>query len=170
MANYEEYCTYFTTLAKENKSIQHDETNPKGKKFFRMNIEEFYTSGLRSLTTTKNEPFIVFINYITDYAFTHQQTKGDQLMFMVLANSGQKNDYDAETEARTTCEAVAEQFLAKIKHDSESGHALFKGSADRIMSRMVPTEIRYTNIYIGWQISITLNKPTTLCHNSNNWL
>lgn len=171
MANYADYINYFEQLAEEHVKIQHNKTADKGKKFFRMNIEELISGSLRSLVTDDSTPFIVFINYITDYGQTHQPLKTNQLMFYVLA--GQKTrDWDSETTARDTCEVVAQNFLARIRHDSMNGDSTWNSSADVIKSRLVAAEFKGSaNTYHGWQVSLSVSSPTTdLCYDENKWI
>jgi len=153
-------------LATENVDIQH---SPTAKRFLRMNIEEFIVSSNLSLAT--GNCFIVLINYIADFGFTHQATKNNQLMFYVM-HSVKPNDMDADAYAREITERVAEDILLRMQYDSQNNNAqnIFENGFDRINARMVPAEKRTASgNYVGFQVSIKLPEFFSRCYNPAKW-
>lgn len=166
MGDYQTGVQYFEQLCTENTSVNHSATE---KKFFRMDIEEFLTGSKNELPSYTAGVFVVFINFIKDYYFNAGNKDKTQLMLYFLQGY-KKGDYDSEMSARNAAEEVMKQFLAKMQLDSNAGHPFFTHGFDKIDKiRIVPAEIRSTSRWVGWQCSITFDKPIAICHDPNNW-
>lgn len=151
MANYSDWVSYFKNLCVLHVDIKHGLNGAK--KFFRLNIEELYSGIATSLPNGSEGPFFVFVNYISDYGQKGRAIKGNQMMFLIL-HTIKKGDHDKEEVSTTLCETVIEDFLKRMKYDSENGVAPFESDFDVIEAKKTSAKIEgTTSNYAGWQVT-----------------
>ena len=165
MAKYSEWVNYFQQLATENNLIKHTTTK---KKFYRMNIEELFSSTPSGLPAPKEGPFLVFINFIVDADYKARATKQQEMMVMLLQGH-KRGDYDAENLARDNAEIATDQILRRMRNDSLSDHPFFEHSFDTIQARSIPLTIPGNINYSGWQTTFKINASFNACYDASNW-
>ena len=169
MSTYKDAVAYFKLLAESNTDIAHSDSQGQHK-FFRMDLEEFWSGTVNQLPAPTAGPFMVLFNYIVDYSKPDQPNKKKQLLFMIL--QGYKNqDFSAEEDATDLTEKVAEEIIKKIYADSQVDNEFLRYGFDFQSVRLVP--MKYANAtgkFVGWQCSFFLNERIAYCIDSNKWI
>lgn len=172
MSSYKDAVEYFKSLAVSNVDIAHLDQEGK-KKFFRMDMTEFYTGTIAQLPPSEAGPFMILFNYITDVTKIDCWNQKKQFMFMILQGY-QHDNWEAEEDALDLCENVIKEVVNKIYFDSNeyAENEFLYGGFDYNTVRMVPTEkIRNASgNFIGWQCSFFLNERISVAINPNKWI
>lgn len=164
MSNLSAAVVYFKSLAEQHVDIAHSEQNPK---FFRTDIEEFYSSIPFKMPTSGCA--MILFNYITDLAQIDQMQKNKQFMLCIVKHY-QHNNFDSEEAALDLCEEVAMEIVKKISADNKTNVFLAQGF-QRTSVRLAP--MKFANAsgkYVGWQVSFFINNRVTFCVNSEKWI
>ena len=94
MSTYKDAVEYFKSLAIANVDIAH--TDAEGnKKFFRLDMAEFYSGTVAQLPSAEAGPFMVLFNYITDFSRIDCVNQKKQFRFMIL-QAYSKDNWNAE--------------------------------------------------------------------------
>jgi len=172
MSSYKDAVNYFKSLAVANVDIAHLDQEGK-KKFFRMDMTEFYTGTIAQLPSAEAGPFMVLFNYITDFTKIDCVNQQKQFMFMIL-QAYSHDDWQAEEDALDLCEQVIKEVMNKIYFDSctYAENDFLYGGLNYTNVRMVPTEkIRNASgNFIGWQCSFFLNERVSIAINPDKWI
>lgn len=166
MGTYQDRVDYFRGLATANLKVAHSATQ---KKFYTMDIEELYTALRNDLPAPDRGPFVVFINYIREVKQKHVQIN-DLQMGLVFMQGYAPQDWQQEETARNNSEIVLDEFLNKMKSDSENGHPLFNYSFDTIKARITPYSGASNIGFVGWMVTFPSLSGYNCTHNSANWL
>jgi hypothetical protein len=167
MSSYKDAVAYFKGLSVANTDILHLDENGK-KKFFRMDLEEFWSGTVAQLPAPSAGPFMVLFNYIIDYSKPDQPNKKKQFLFMILQGHP-KDDFTAEEKATDLTENVMEEIVKKINYDAPTNDFLRWGFEFNSI-RCVP--VKYANAtgkYVGWQCSFFLNERISACIDPAKW-
>lgn len=171
MSYYNDAVAYFKSLAISNVDVAHTE-DEGNKKFFRVDIEEFYSGSIAQLPAPEAGPFMVLFEYITDFNQIDCVNQKKQFMFMILQGF-QKDNFDAAANATDLCERVIVEFVNKINADSMTyaeNNFLYGGFAyDNV--RYVPVKFRtVAGDFTGWQCSFFLNERIITDVDPTKWL
>lgn len=168
MAKYSEWVTYFKNLCIEHVLINHEFNG--NKKFYRMNIEELYSGVATSLPQSSEGPFFVFINYIAELEQTGSAIKKNQMMFLILQHR-KRGDFDQEEIAMNRCEEAAEDFVRRMKKDSQEGLDPFEYGFDVIEAKMIPAKIvGSTSAFVGWQVTFNPTASFNDCYDPTKFV
>jgi len=171
MSYYKDAVAYFKSLAVANVDVAHTDVEGN-KKFFRVDMEEFYSGTVAQLPSPDAGPFMVLFNYITDFNRIDCVNQKKQFMFMILQGYA-KDDFDAEEDATDLCEQVIIEFVNKINFDSQTyaeNEFLFGGFAYETV-RFVPFKIKNaTGNFTGWQCSFFLSERISTAIDSDKWI
>ena len=171
MSFYNDAVAYFKSLAISNVDVAHSDAEGN-KKFFRIDIDEFYSGSVTQLPSAEAGPFMVLFEYITDFNRIDCVNQKKQFMFMILQGYA-KDDFDAEEDATDLCEQVIIEFVNKINADSQTyaeNEFLFGGFAYETV-RFVPFKIKNaTGYFTGWQCSFFLNERISTAINPDKWI
>lgn len=172
MSTYRDAIIYFKNLAISNVDIAHLDQEGK-KKFFRMDMTEFYTGTIAQLPPADQGPFMILFNYIIDFKKIDCLNKQKQFMFMIL-QAYEHDNWQNEEDALNYCEEVIIEVINKINADSQTYadiDFLYGGfSFDNV--RIIPTDkIRNASgSFIGWQCSFFLNERVPTAINPDKWI
>lgn len=160
---YQDYVTYFKLLAETHISIQHTETD---RRFFRMNIEEFFLGMAGNLAVPDNQCILVLIDYTKKINSKPETKQSNDLMFYVL-RSNTMQDFDREEQSLSVCEEIMNDILVRMRQDSNEGHLLFGHGFDSINGvHISPETIKaHACSFIGWSCSIVNQRQFTHCYN-----
>jgi hypothetical protein len=171
MSYYKDAVAYFKSLAVANVDVAHTDVEGN-KKFFRVDMEEFYSGTVAQLPSPDAGPFMVLFNYITDLNRIDCVNQKKQFMFMILKGYA-KDDFDAEEDATDLCEKVIIEFVNKINFDSQTyaeNKFLYGGFAYETV-RFVPFKIKNaTGYFTGWQCSFFLNERISTAIDPDKWI
>jgi hypothetical protein len=172
MSTYKDAVEYFKSLAIANVDIAHTEAEGN-KKFFRLDMAEFYSGTVAQLPSAEAGPFMVLFNYITDFSRIDCVNQKKQFMFMIL-QAYSKDDWNAEEDALDLCENVIKEVVNKINFDSKtySENEFLYGGFEYENVRLIPSDkIRNsTGLYIGWQCSFFLNERISVAIDPTKWI
>lgn len=172
MSTYKDAVDYFKSLAISNVDIAHLDQEGK-KKFFRMDMTEFYTGTIAQLPPADQGPFMILFNYILDFNKIDCVNQKKQFMFMILQGYEYDN-WQAEEDALDLCEQVIKEVVNKIHYDSQtySENEFLYGGFYYDNIRIVPTDkIRNASgNFIGWQCSFFLNERVSIAINPDKWI
>lgn len=167
MSNFSQFVAYFKSLAERNIDIAHSDDNQM-RKFFRVDIDEFYMSAAHQLPGKDHGPFMVLFNPKRVIKRIEKVNNNMEIMFMILRNYS-NNDFNDESEAYDICENVLNEILAKIGEENETDQFLkwsFNWDVDIDAVKLVTS----TGKYVGWQAHFFLNRRISTCVDSNKWL
>lgn len=171
MSTYKDAVAYFKSLAVANTDVAHSDTEGN-KKFFRVDMEEFFAGSVVQLPSAEVGPFMVLFNYITDFNRIDCVNQKKQFMFLIL-QAYPKDDFDAEEDATDLCEIVIKEFVNKINFDSQtySQNEFLYGGFDYMNVRLVPFKIKNaTGYFTGWQCSFFLNERISTEIDPDKWI
>ena len=171
MSYYLDAVAYFKSLAVANVDVAHTDVEGN-KKFFRVDMEEFYSGAVAQLPSPEAGPFMVLFEYITDFNRIDCVNQKKQFMFMILQGF-QKDNFDAEANATDKCEQVIIEFINKINFDSQTyaeNEFLYGGFAYENV-RYVPAKFKTsTGYFVGWQCSFFLNERISTAIDPDKWI
>lgn len=166
---YEKYFSYFKSLAKSHKTLQHKDS-PGLMTFNRATIEEAMF-GISSLVKEKGFSFILIdYTWYTTEAENQDPQKNVQGAFIVSKHC-RRDDHEGYVRAMSETEQIAEDFIDRMIYDSRKGHEMFYHSLNhRENFNAQPTEgvgISYAGWLVSFQISPSL--PQSLSCDSSKW-
>jgi len=166
MGKYQDWVAYFENLATINVMVQHSTAQ---KKFFTMKIEELFSAVRNSMPAADKGPLVIFIKYIRDISSNPSIKENQQLGIVVLQGYG-VNDWEGERTADFNSETVLNQFINKMREDSDNGHVLFNHSFDTVKARITPFSVDWNIPYTGWMATFPSISGYNCAVNENDWL
>lgn len=166
MSTYKSAVKYFKSLAIRNKAISHNDAE-RQRKFFRMDIDEFWMNSSQQLPAKEDGPFMILFNYKVGFSRIDFINKQKQFQFMILRNF-EANNFADEEDAYDVCESVMEQILNKMNEENAISEFL-RWSFDYKVDIDAVKYVISTGKYVGWQATFTLNERVPVCVNAEDW-
>lgn len=171
MSTYKDAVAYFKSLAMSHVDIAHQDLDGK-KKFFRLDMNEFYSGTVAQLPAPSEGPFMVLFNYISDFDRIDQVNQKKQFLFLILKGYSVE-DFNAEEDALDECEQVIIECVNKINEDSSTyceNDFIFGGFEYKNVRLLPMDKIKNASgQFIGWQCSFFLNERVNICVNPEKW-
>lgn len=164
---YQEYVTYFRNLAETHVSILHTDQE---KRFFRMNIEEFYTGIAGNLAIPDEKCIFVLIDYTKKPKSNPEPKQNIDCMFYVL-RSNTMQDFDREEQSLAICEEIINDILVRMRNDSNEGLELFGHGFDAVNGvHISPETIKaHACSFVGWSCSFEYVKQFAVCYDPSKF-
>jgi hypothetical protein len=169
--SYTDWRDYFKTLAEKHKQVLHVEGSKK--KFFESTMEEVLFGIQHQLPSPEQGAFIIFVPYLDRVKSNEENPepiRAREIMYFIMQSAGKLNP-KLETDARSLCGTINDDFIRRFKYDSANDLPIWENSFDSASQvSVLPHEFNVSGVkFVGVQVVVSLNLIFDDCYNSNAW-